>query len=566
VATLDSLGTVLSADLLIVGGGIAGLACAISAKETDPDVDVLVLDKVVAGWGGKANKGGGNIVFMDPTDGIDNFVDFHVHNVGEFLEDQELLRDFGNESRGNLERLESWGVHIYRDDAGEPKYVRWLPEQPWRLAVLDQDLTLNMAKHARKLGVRFMDRVEIIDLLKDGERVCGAIGFGMVDGACVVVQAGAVVLANGNQCYKLMPRWSSAGGEGIAAAWRAGAAMRGAEFGNFINWVFADTKEVCQGAEDVLYNTKGENISKRVRPTLESDVASKEVVEWWNEVKAGNGPICANMAENYVNNEIVPAFHEDKLAVRPVSMKFWGLTIGKAMAASTVHGPMQPVMPGLNAELSPIKVDHQMATTVPGLFAIGDACYAGACLAGAVPAPPGRMRGSGLGFATFSGVRCAPAAVAAARAAAGQPDAAQAEALKARIFAPLGRTGMAAPDMVRAVQDVMAPVGYALYKSADRMEEALDKVLALKAQVPTLAAGDPHYLAACHVAESMVLGAEMFYRASLVREESRGWHLREDFPQRDDAKFLKWIELRDADGEMAVSLHDVPVDTYSLRP
>jgi len=566
VATLDSLGTVLTADLLIVGGGIAGLACAISAKETDPDVDVLVLDKVVAGWGGKANKGGGNIVFMDPADGIDNFVDFHVHNVGEFLEDQELLRDFGNESRGNLERLESWGVHIYRDDAGEPKYVRWLPEQPWRLAVLDQDLTLNMAKHARKLGVRFMDRVEIIDLLKDGERVCGAIGFGMVDGACVVVQAGAVVLANGNQCYKLMPRWSSAGGEGIAAAWRAGAAMRGAEFGNFINWVFADTKEVCQGAEDVLYNTKGENISKRVRPTLESDVASKEVVEWWNEVKAGNGPICANMAENYVNNEIVPAFHEDKLAVRPVSMKFWGLTIGKAMAASTVHGPMQPVMPGLNAELSPIKVDHQMATTVPGLFAIGDACYAGACLAGAVPAPPGRMRGSGLGFATFSGVRCAPAAVAAARAAAGQPDAAQAEALKARIFAPLGRTGMAAPDMVRAVQDVMAPVGYALYKSADRMEEALDKVLALKAQVPTLAAGDPHYLAACHVAESMVLGAEMFYRASLVREESRGWHLREDFPQRDDAKFLKWIELRDADGEMAVSLHDVPVDTYSLRP
>ena len=75
------------------------------------------------------------------------------------------------ESRPDLERLESWGVHIYRDDAGEPKYVRWLPEHPWRMAVLDQDLTLNMAKHARKLGVRIQDRVEIVDLLKDGERV-----------------------------------------------------------------------------------------------------------------------------------------------------------------------------------------------------------------------------------------------------------------------------------------------------------------------------------------------------------------------------------------------------------
>ena len=224
------------------------------------------LDKVVAGWGGKANKGGGNIVFMDEADGFDNVLDFHVHNVGDFLEDQDLLLDFAKESRPNLERLERWGVHIYRDDAGEPKYVRWLPEHPWRLAVLDQDLTLNMAKHARKLGVRFQDRVEIIDLLKDGDRVCGAIGFGMIDGECVVAQAGAVVLANGNQCYKLMPRWASAGGEGIAAAYRAGAAMRGAEFGNFINWVFADTKEVCQGAEDVLTNNKGENISKRVRP------------------------------------------------------------------------------------------------------------------------------------------------------------------------------------------------------------------------------------------------------------------------------------------------------------
>jgi succinate dehydrogenase / fumarate reductase flavoprotein subunit len=566
VATLESLGTVIAADLLIVGGGIAGIAAAISAKEIDSDLDVLVLDKVVAGWGGKANKGGGNIVFMDEADGFDNALDFHVHKVGDFLEDQDFLLDFVKESRGNLERLERWGVHIYRDDAGEPKYVRWLPEHPWRLAVLDQDLTLNMAKHARKLGVRFKDRVEIIDLLKDGDRVCGAIGFGMIDGECVIVQAGAVVLANGNQCYKLMPRWSSAGGEGIAAAWRAGAAMRGAEFGNFINWVFADTKEVCQGAEDVLYNAKGENISKRVRPSLESDVHSKEVVEWWHEMKAGNGPICANMAENYVNNEIVPAFHEDKLAVRPVSMKFWGLTIGKAMAASTVRGPMQPVMPGLNAELAPVKVDHQMATTVPGLFAIGDTCYAGTCLAGAVPAPPGRMRGSGLGFATFSAVRCAPAAVAVARAASGRPDAEQAKALKARIFAPLGRSGMAAPEMVRAVQDVMAPVGYSIYKRADRMNEALDKVLALKAQVPSLAAADPHYLAACHVAESMVLGAEMFYRASLAREESRGWHLREDFPQRDDARFLKWIELRDAAGEMAVSLHDVPVQNYALQP
>ena len=94
MATLESLGTVLAADLLIVGGGMAGLACAIAAKETDAEVDVLIVDKVVAGWGGKANKGGGNIVFMDEADGFDNVLDFHVHNVGDFLEDQQLLLEF----------------------------------------------------------------------------------------------------------------------------------------------------------------------------------------------------------------------------------------------------------------------------------------------------------------------------------------------------------------------------------------------------------------------------------------------------------------------------------------
>ena len=64
----------------------------------------------------------------------------------------------------------------------------------------------------------------------------------------------------------------------------------------------------------------------------------------------------------------------------------------------------------------------------------------------------------------------------------------------------------------------------------------------------------------------MVLGAEMFYRASLAREESRGWHLREDFPARDDANFLKWIELKDEGGEMALSFEDVPVAGYPIKP
>ena len=148
-----------------------------------------------------------------------------------------------------------------------------------------------------------------------------------------------MVLANGNQCYKLMPRWASAGGEGIAAAYARARRCAAPSSATSSTGSSPTPRRSARAPRTCIYNAKGENISKRVRPVLESDVHSKEVVEWWREMKAGNGPIVANMIENYVNNEIVPAFHEDKLAVRPVSMKFWGLTIGKAMAASTVTGP-----------------------------------------------------------------------------------------------------------------------------------------------------------------------------------------------------------------------------------
>jgi len=564
---LESLGKVIPTDILIIGGGIAGLSAAITAKETSANIDVLIIDKASSGWGGKANKGGGNIAYVDPQDSLDEFVKYHVHNIGCLLEDQELLKAYGEESRGNLERLENWGVHIFRRDDGSPKYIRWTQGLPWRMAVMDQDVTLNMLKQAKKRGIKFIDRVAIIDLLKDGDRVTGGIGFSVIDGICYIIKARATILANGDQNYRLMRRWSSGRGDGIAAAYRAGAQMRNAEFGNFINWIFVDSKDVCQGAEDVLYNSKGEHITKAIRPVIESDLHSKEVVAWWKEMKAGNGPVYANMAENKILNEIVPAFHSDALAVRPIATAFWNRTIGKAMAAATKKGPMQEVIPGFIGEQAPIKVNHQMATTLPGLFAVGDASWAGSAWQGAVP-PPGRMRGTGLGNAVFSGVRSGPAAVKhVAGAIRVEVNPAQAEALKEGLFAPLRRsTGIQASEMVRAIQDVMSPAGNSIYMRQDRLEKALNKILELKAKLPELGAKDWHYLSACNEVKSMVMSAEMFFRTAMERKESRGWHIREDYPKTDNKNWLKWIIVQDRNGEMALSTEDVPVKRYPIKP
>ena len=567
MAALESLGKVFSTDILIIGGGIAGLSASITAKETSPDIDILVVDKATAGWGGKANKGGGNISYVELEDGVDEFMKYHVHNIGCFLEDQELLRAYGEESRGNLERLESWGVHIFRDEEGNPKFIRWTEGLPWRMAVLDQDVTLNMLKHATKQGTQFVDRVAIIDLLHDGDRVAGAIGFSVIDGTCHVIKAKATILANGGQNYRLMRRWNSGRGDGIAAAYRAGAQMRNTEFGNYINWIFVDSRDVCQGAEDVLYNAKGEHITRDVRPVIEADLHSKEVVAWWKEMKAGNGPIFANMPENRILNETVPAFHSDALAVRPIATAFWDLTIGKAMAAVTKPGPMQEVIPGFIGEQAPVIVDHHMATTLPGLFAVGDTCYTGSAWAGAVPMP-GRMRGTGLGYAVFSGARGGPAAVGyVSGAGPSEVNPSQAEVLKKSMFAPLERdSGVQAPELVRSIQDVMSPVGNSIYMRQDRLERALNKVMEIKAKVPELQAQDWHYLSACNEVRSMVTSAELFFRAAMERKESRGWHMREDYPDRDDENWLRWIIVQSRNGEMSVSTEDVPIERYPISP
>ena len=121
-------------------------------------------------------------------------------------------------------------------------------------------------------------------------------------------------------------------------------------------------------------------------------------------------------------------------------------------------------------------------------------------------------------------------------------------------------------DLVRQVQAAVAPVGYSIYKRRDRLQEALGLVLQARERIPDLSAADPHHLAAAHEARAMILCAEMYYRASLAREESRGWHLREDFPDRDDGRWLKWILLQDHAGEMCLSTEDVPIENYPFRP
>ena len=98
------------------------------------------------------------------------------------------------------------------------------------------------------------------------------------------------------------------------------------------------------------------------------------------------------------------------------------------------------------------------------------------------------------------------------------------------------------------------------------MTEALGLVLDAKERLPQVTAKDPHYLVAAHDARNMALSAELFYRTALTRKESRGWFIREDYPERDDAEWLKWVCAKPEGDDMRIWTEDVPVADYQYQP
>jgi succinate dehydrogenase/fumarate reductase flavoprotein subunit len=210
-----------------------------------------------------------------------------------------------------------------------------------------------------------------------------------------------------------------------------------------------------------------------------------------------------------------------------------------------------------------------MKTSLEGLWAIGDTSYAGSSVAGAMCSPPGIAPGSGIMFAVISGGWAGVSASGYAAGTSSQDSITTSEIQQAEetAFSALRRARGSLPgEIIAELQDVMAPIKYNLRRRKDRLEQALKIIERLKTLLPGLKATDFHYLSKCHEVKSMVLCAELTYRAALLREESRGSHFREDFPARDDNNWLKWVIIKQQQGKMNLTTLSVPVEKYKIRP
>ena len=537
-------------DVLVIGGGIAGLTAAVSAKEKNPDAEVMIVEKQTTGYGGKANKGGGVLQYFDLEHTTpEMFVEYHANSVGCYLGNQNMLKRYVAMNNEMLDRMEGWGVTI-------PKLR--IPTGPMTYMVgIDLNVTIQMRKTAQKLGVKIIDKVTVSDLLTEEDRIAGAVGYSIIDGTFYVFVAKSVILATGSQNYRVAPMWSNGRGDGIAAAYRAGAQMRNTEFGNFAQLYKVNSFQELVFGENNMFNALNENVTQNFRRFPEADVSSTALREWYEQMSAGKGPI-------YLH---VPDVDDNPLAKiwdRPYGVPFWDADHGKARGLD----PELEVAPGFVGEQSPVRVGEDMQTSIAGMYAAGDVCYCGSGAPGAVPAPPGRNRGSGILNAVFAGIISGESAAEYVKTI-GESHIckAQAEAYKKDAYKPLEREeGVDPIEIIDAIQQILCPVENSIYMSQHRLDVLLRKLEKVKEKAKYMKADDLHGLLTCHEADAMVLCCEMQLRAASMRKESRGWFLREDYPDMDNENWLKWIIVQNKEGEMTFHTEKVPVEEYDVQP
>jgi succinate dehydrogenase/fumarate reductase flavoprotein subunit len=418
--------------------------------------------------------------------------------------------------------------------------------------------------------VKILSKVQIVELLKQGNRVVGAVGLNVVEGRFYIINAKSTILATGG-LNRTAPMFFPHYGEGIAAAYQAGAEMRNAEFGFFIHPQLKGGSHTPALAF-LLCNAAGENLAEKYMPEILKEevydtqiIAPAFIIGVLKEMNEGRGPIRrVDMSRKIPLRGAPPP---ELGWNRPKSTSYFA----RQRKLSKYSPPVPPnpeVEFGLAPGCSAVKVDHEMKTSLEGLWAIGDTSYDGSAWGGAVSIAPGMMRGSPLMNGLLGGLRAGSAAAHfASEAALPQINYTEVKRLKEEIFAPMQRKkGLLPQDAIRAMDEIVSPVEYGFLRTKDRMEEVLSKLRGVREKFSELYAKDGHGLMRCNETKSMAVCLEIVFNAALARTESRAYHYREDYPERDDKNWLKWIIVKQEAGKMVLSSEPVPIDKYKFKP
>ncbi|MHA1268465.1 MAG: FAD-dependent oxidoreductase [Candidatus Helarchaeota archaeon] len=593
------LGTEKSSDVLIIGGGFAGLWTAIKAVDNGAK-NVIIVDKGFVGKSSQSRFSAGAMLCIFPTD-LGKSGEKYGYYLKEIIKTMEGIFDpkffnhLVNMSYQRLRDLEEFGVEFQKIslryiiqiisklkfaivkavlknlgkivlDREEKKtnglfdpsqimnfikskdmgqYIR-LPNRGVQFAkylifprlkgkdiIGGEAIVKALLDQVRKRHVKILNKIYITDLLKskDNKRIVGAVGFNRITGEFFIFKSKAVVLAASNNSFRGNYACTQATtGSSYKLAYEVGATLRNMEF-LFFNtgspyWGFEGTGPLCQAGAR-FKNRQGYPFMEIYEPELKDKADVSYLVRAMAlEVKKGHGPpIYLDCTET---DDIFRLFIHEMGGWMPLHLaKLRKLSIDPLTRRNIWMPTLQNMMGG-------IVTDLKYQSSVPGLFAAGDCQNIGVTSLNGMSSAHCHVSGAqaGVEVARYINNIQEP-----------QIDYDTVEILKMQLFEPLNKkSGIIPDDLIKKIQKIIFPYDIIIIKHKDRLERALNKIRDIKRNdIDNIFANDYHNLVKLKEVENMILSAELFLNASLIRTESRREHYREDYPERDDKNWLKWI-------------------------
>lgn len=524
-------------DCLIIGGGLAGWMAAREALASGADVTLLHDGMGASPWVHGFN------VPVHPRDSERIFLDDTLKS-GQGLSDPALAKALCSDAKDVFDLLCGMGFQFNREGDGyqalRPLGASW----PRVVSIGNETGATVLTRLKQELQGRLceMPGVRALRLLKDGQRVCGALAYDTRNGQWLSVQARAVVLASGGFCgiYPVSTNKRDSGGDGIAMAYEAGAQLCDMEFIQFEPSAAVWPKELvgtsvittllAEGA--VLRNREGERFMLRYGPEGElvgKDVMSRRIVA---EIASGHGTQHGGI---YMDNTGVGRERlETGYGMYVRRYRDVGIDLSKEWIE---------LAPAPHTSLGGVCIDPDGRTTVDGLFACGEIIGG---LHGA------NRIGGNAGLETFVfGRRAGKSAAAyALRAQHGQAEEARPPLGQNAIT---GRLGQLREDMRNALWSGVNAVRNAqdLQKALSVFEQELEEIEALRGSTPEESF-------ALFRLKNDLTAAYLTAMSACAREDSVGCHARSDDPQACCRPY-RIIACRAANGKPSISKEDLAV-------